>query len=159
MNVFVGQDGTFSAVLFNGEYKLVTKDGNGPWVNKRDTVTINLNKHSEVNLEVVPYFTISNKQLTVSGSTMVASFTINQIVETASISRVMLLLSKTQFADDVNNIFRQDITENLSAGTVSFNADISGNADVPKAKALYARVGVLANGANQAIYSSVIRIK
>lgn len=159
INVFVGQDGTFSAVLFNGEYKLVTKDGNGPWVNKRDTTLINLNGHAEVNIEVTPYFTISGEQLAVSGSTMTASFTIDRIVADAGINKVILILSKTQFADDVNNVFRKDITENLSVGAVSFSADISGNEDVAKAKALYARVGVLANGADQAIYSSVVRIK
>ncbi|MDD7560844.1 MAG: DUF3823 domain-containing protein [Parabacteroides sp.] len=36
---------------------------------------------------------------------------------------------------------------------------MSGNTDVSNAKALYARVGVLANGADQAIYSSIVRIR
>ena len=70
----------------------------------------------------------------------------------------MLILSKTQFADDVNNVFRKDITE-VSTGAVNLSADISGNTEIAKAKALYARVGVLANGADQAIYSSVVRLK
>ncbi|WP_075556412.1 DUF3823 domain-containing protein [Parabacteroides timonensis] len=158
ISVFVGQEGEFSALLFNGEYKLVTRDGNGPWMNRHDTVTVNLSGHSEVNIEVTPYFTISNEQLAVSGTTMTASFTINQIVSTATINKVMLILSKTQFADDVNNVFRKDITE-ISAGAVNLSADISGNTEIAKAKALYARVGVLANGADQAIYSTVVRLK
>ena len=158
ISVFVGQEGEFSALLFNGEYKLVTRDGNGPWMNRHDTVTVNLSGHSEVNIEVTPYFTISNEQLAVSGTTMTASFTINQIVSTATINKVMLILSKTQFADDVNNVFRKDITE-VSTGAVNLSADISGNTEIAKAKALYARVGVLANGADQAIYSSVVRLK
>lgn len=158
ISVFVGQEGEFSALLFNGEYKLVTRDGNGPWMNRHDTVTVNLNGHSEVNIEVTPYFTISNEQLAVSGTTMTASFTINQIVSTATINKVMLILSKTQFADDVNNVFRKDITE-VSAGAVNLSADISGNTEIAKVKALYARVGVLANGADQAIYSTVVRLK
>ena len=158
ISVFVGQEGEFSALLFNGEYKLVTRDGNGPWMNRHDTVMVNLNGHSEVNIEVTPYFTISNEQLAVSGTTMTASFTINQIVSTATINKVMLILSKTQFADDVNNVFRKDITE-VSAGAVNLSADISGNTEIAKAKALYARVGVLANGADQAIYSTVVRLK
>lgn len=158
ISVFVGQEGEFSALLFNGEYKLVTRDGNGPWMNRHDTVMVNLNGHSEVNIEVTPYFTISNEQLAVSGTTMTASFTINQIVSTATINKVMLILSKTQFADDVNNVFRKDITE-VSAGAVNLSADISSNTEIAKAKALYARVGVLANGADQAIYSTVVRLK
>lgn len=158
ISVFVGQDGTFSALLFDGEYRLTTRDGNGPWVNSHESVTVNLNGHTEVNLEVTPYFTISNEQLSVSGSAMNASFTINQIVPDAKISRVMLLLSKTQFADDVNNLFRQDFSD-VTPGSVNLSANISGNTEIAKAKALYARVGVLANGADQAIYSPVVRLK
>ena len=158
ISVFVGQDGTFSALLFDGEYRLTTRDGNGPWVNSHESMTVKLNGHTEVNLEVTPYFTISNEQLSVSGSAVNASFTINQIVPDAKISRVMLLLSKTQFADDVNNLFRQDFSD-VAPGSVNLSADISGNTEIAKAKALYARVGVLANGADQAIYSPVVRLK
>ena len=89
---------------------------------------------------------------------MNASFTINQIVPEAKISRVMLLLSKTQFADDVNNLFRQDFSD-VTPGSMNLSANIGGNTEIAKAKALYARVGVLANGADQAIYSPVVRLK
>lgn len=158
IDVFVGQDGTFSAVLFDGEYKMVTRDNNGPWVNSRDTTVINLNGSTNVELKVTPYFTISGEKISVSASTMNASFTINQVVSTAKIDKVMLVLSKTQFADDVNNIFRKDIT-GVSVGSVNLDADISGNKEVANAKALYGRVGVLTAGADQAIYSSVVKLK
>lgn len=158
INVFVGQDGAFSAKLFNGEYKLVTRDGNGPWVNTRDTTIVQVKGTTEVKLSVTPYFTISGESISVSGSTMNASFTINQIVSTAEIDRVMLILSATQFADDVNNVFRKDFSD-TTAGQVSLSADISGNSDVANAKALFGRVGVLAKGADQAIYSPVVRLK
>ena len=141
-----------SALLFDGEYRLTTRDGNGPWVNNHESVTVNLKGHTEVNLEVTPYFMISNEQLSVTGSAMNASFMINRIVPDAKISRVMLLLSKTQFADDVNNLYRQDFSD-VVPGSVNLYTEIV------KAKALHARVGVLANGADQAIYSPVVRLK
>ena len=137
---------------------MTTRYGNGPWVNNHESVTVNLKGHTEVNLEVTPYFMISNEQLSVTGSAMNASFMINRIVPDAKISRVMLLLSKTQFADDVNNLYRQDFSD-VVPGSVNLSADISGNTEIVKAKALYARVGVLANGADQAIYSPVVRLK
>ena len=136
----------------------MTRDGNGPWVNNRDTMVVNLKGSADIKLEVTPYFLIKNEQISVSESEMTASFTIEQIVPSATINKVMLILSKTQFVDDVNNVFRQDISD-VKSGTVSFTADISGNTDVSNAKALYARVGVLANGADQAIYSSIVRIR
>lgn len=157
--VFVGQDGKFSAKLFDGTYKLVTREGNGPWLNNRDTTVVSLKGSTEIKLEVTPYFLISNASLSLSGNTMNASFTINQIVPSATIEKVYLLLSKTQFADDVNNLFRKDIT-GVTTGSVNLTADLGDNAaEISKAKALFARVGVLANGSDQAIYSEVVRLK
>ena len=52
ISVYVGQDGVFSAMLFDGEYKLVTRDGNGPWVNNRDTMVVNLKGSADIKLEV-----------------------------------------------------------------------------------------------------------
>ena len=158
ISVYVGQDGKFAAKLFDGEYKQITRDGNGPWVNTRDTVVVNLKGTTEVQLEVTPYFLISNAQMSVSGTTKNASFTIDQIVSSASIKKVYLLLSKTQFADDVKNLFRKDIT-GVEPGAVTLSADITNSEDVANAKALYARVGVLAKGADQAIYSEVVRLR
>lgn len=158
IEMFVGQDGTFSAKLFDGQYKMVTRDGNGPWVNSRDTTIVNVKGTTEVSMEVTPYFMITGESITISGSTMSSSFTINQVVATAEIDKVMLILSKTQFADDVNNVFRKDFTE-VSAGSLNLSADISSNNEVANAKALYARVGIYAKGADQAIYSPVIKIR
>lgn len=158
ISVFVGQDGSFSALLFDGDYRLTTRDGNGPWVNNHESVNVTLSGHAEVNFEVTPYFTLSNEHMSISGSVLNASFTINQIVSKAEISRAMLLLSRTQFADDVNNLFRQDFSD-ITPGSVNLSADISGNAEIAKAKTLYARVGVLTNGADQAIYSPVVQLR
>ena len=116
ISVYVGQDGKFAAKLFDGEYKLITRDGNGPWVNTRDTVVVNLKGTTEVQLEVTPYFLISNAQMSVSGT-------------------------------------------GVEPGAVTLSADITNSEDVANAKALYARVGVLAKGADQAIYSEVVRLR
>jgi hypothetical protein len=83
ISVYVGQDGAFYASLFDGEYKLVTRDGNGPWVNSRDTTIVNVKGKTEIQLNVTPYFSYSNENISVSGSKMNASFTINKIVSTA----------------------------------------------------------------------------
>ncbi|KAA6316217.1 hypothetical protein EZS27_033443, partial [termite gut metagenome] len=107
---------------------------------------------------VTPYFMISGEQISVSGSEMNASFVIDQIVPTATINRVILILSSTQFADDANNVFRRDISD-IPAGPVSLKVDISGNANVANAKALYGRIGVQTSGVDQAIYSSVIKLR
>ena len=90
--------------------------------------------------------------------TLSATCAINKVVATANIDRVMLLLSKTSFVDEVNNIARKDFS-GMTAGNASLSMDLTGNANVASAKALYARIGVKTSGADQAIYSKVIKLK
>lgn len=156
--VYVGQDGTFSAKLFDGEYKLVTRNQNGPWVNSRDTTVIKLNGTTTVDVQVTPYFTISGANISLNGSQLNASFTVNQVVQTANIEYVMLLVSKTNFVDDVSYIGREDF-RNVGAGALNLSMDLSSNQQVASAKALFGRVGVRTVGADQAIYSDVVRLK
>ncbi|MBK5196648.1 MAG: DUF3823 domain-containing protein, partial [Proteiniphilum sp.] len=71
---------------------------------------------------------------------------------------VTLLVSKTAFVDDVSNIARKDVRD-LQAGALNLSMDMSGNTNVAAAKALFARVGVRTIGADQAIYSDIVRLK
>lgn len=158
ISVYVGQDGAFEALLFDGEYKLVTRNQNGPWVNSRDTMTVNVKGFTEIELNVTPFFTISNENIILNGSVLNASFTVNQIVSTAKIDYVTLLLGKTSFVDDVSNFVRKDFGDQ-EAGNINLSTDLSGNNDLITAKTLFARVGVRTVGADQAIYSKVFRLK
>ncbi|WP_352422874.1 DUF3823 domain-containing protein [Proteiniphilum sp.] len=158
INVFVGQDGSFSATLFDGDYLLVKRDGNGPWVNSRDSLKISVKGNTAVDLDVTPFFMISDDNISMNGSKINASFTINQIVNTAKISNVLLLLNNTQFVDDINNIFRKEYSD-LSVGPVDIEADISNNTGVTNAKALFGRVCVWTEGADQGIYSEIVHLK
>ncbi|MDR0348131.1 MAG: DUF3823 domain-containing protein [Tannerella sp.] len=158
INVFVGQDGTFSAALFNGEYKLVMRENNGPWVYSRDALVVNVKGTTEMELNVTPFFTISDENISISGSSVNASFTINQIVNTAHVEKIYLILSKTQFADEVNNIYRKDISD-VGVGQVNVSGDFGDNKDVTNAKFIYGRVGVKTNGTEQAIWSPVVKLK
>src|SRR5690606_32268699 len=93
--VYVGQDGTFEATLFDGAYKLVTRDNNGPWVNDRDTTVINVNGTANVDIEVTPFYTLSNVELSLDGSSANASFQVNEIASGTDIDYVMILVGKT----------------------------------------------------------------
>lgn len=156
--VYVGQDGVYSAKLFNGTYKLITRDNNGPWVNARDTSIVQVKGNTSFDISVTPFFTISNESITLSGNTINASFTINQIVNTAGIETVYLLVSKTQFCDDANYVYRRDFTD-ISPGQVSVSGDFGSIYEATSAKALYGRVGVRSNQTQQAIFSPVVKLK
>lgn len=158
IEVFVGQEGTFSAKLFNGEYKMVTRNNNGPWVNTRDTTLITVNRSTTIEFKVTPYFTISNAEISLSGNTMNASLTINRIVPTAEIDRVILLLNSTTFVDDGFNVLRKDFTgDDAKTGQVNYTAEL--NEKALNAKFLFGRICVWTKGADQGIYSQVVKLK
>ena len=158
IEVFVGQEGTFSAKLFNGQYKMVTRNNNGPWVNTRDTTLITVNGSTTIEFKVTPYFTISNAEISLSGNTMNASLTINRIVPTAEIDRVILLLNSTTFVDDGFNVLRKDFTgDDVKTGQVNYTAEL--NEKALNAKFLFGRICVWTKGADQGIYSQVVKLK
>ena len=70
----------------------------------------------------------------------------------------MLLVSKTTFVDENTNIARQNLS-NINPGVTNISLDITSNQNVQSAKALFARIGVKANGADQAVYSEIFRLK
>src|SRR6185312_6740881 len=60
------QNGSYSQVLFNGDYKLIIPNGQGPFMYKQtssgapDSLAISLNGDQTVNLEVTPYYMVRN---------------------------------------------------------------------------------------------------
>lgn len=158
IEVFVGQEGTFSAKLFNGEYKMVTRNNNGPWVNSRDTTIITVKGSTVMEFKVTPYFTISNSEITLSGNTMNTSFSIAQIVSTAEIEKVLLLLNSTSFVDDGYNIQAKEfIGDQVKMGQGSYSLEL--NEKATQARALFGRVCVRTRGVDQGIYSPVVRLR
>lgn len=157
--VYVAQDGSFEAKLFDGEYKLVTRNNNGPWVNDRDTTVVNVKGTANVEVEVTPFYTLSNVQLSLSGSNANASFQINEVAGGSDIEYVMILVSKTSFVDDVSYTARVDINDVAAGSTVTGSIDLTNNSDFESGRALYARVGLRPVGKDQAIYSQVVKLR
>lgn len=157
VQVYVAQDGTFQAKLFDGEYKLVTRNNNGPWVNTRDTTVINLSRNTSVDIEVTPLFTLSNVNLSLTGNRVNAAFQINQITQGWNIDYVTIVVGRTAFVDDVSQFARRDIRD-LATG-VAINEALELTSTAGTAGPLYARVGVRAAGKDQAIYSEVIKLR
>lgn len=157
--VYVSQEGSFEVKIFDGQYKLVARDNNGPWVNSTDTVTIDLRGNAEVNYEVNPYFLVEGTQLGLSpDNTLTGSFSIVKNVASAEMSYYTVIVSKTAFVDEVSNFYRKDYTT-ASGTTITVSEDLSADETVKTATALYARIGVRATSADQAIYSEVIKLR
>ncbi|MEI3341903.1 MAG: DUF3823 domain-containing protein [Coprobacter fastidiosus] len=72
------------ALLFDGDYKLITRDKNGPWVNHRDTVYLTVKGNTTCEYPVEPYYLIKNEKFSINGNTLKANFDIEKITDGAT---------------------------------------------------------------------------
>lgn len=158
IEVSVNQDGTFSASVFDGTYKVVTTDNNGPWVNDRDTIVVQVKGNAFVEYPVKPYFEMSNEEFKLEGNTLTATFDLQQpnAIQDRELSEVTLYVSNTMFVDDSFNKMKVN-AESPAVGSNSITMDIT---DLASNAVLYARIGVKINGVEQRLYTAgTIRIK
>lgn len=159
MEVHVSQDGTFSSLLFDGDYKLVLIRGNGPWVDQPDTIDIQVRGSQTLDVAVEPFFMIRDEMMVlVNGNTLTANFNLDQIVEESELESVSLFVGKTRFVD---NRFKMR-EERLAAGgiddlskTITLNMDLSGvDSDF-----VFARIGVKTKGSLELLFTQVKKIQ
>lgn len=150
--VYVGQDGAFSAILFNGDYKLVLRQGNGPWLDNADSVDVRVNGSTSVDVTVKPYFIISNASFAKSGTQLTATVTVQQINNNLPLESVNLYIGNTNIVDQVNNIRSVSATPDIS-GMVNLQMTLPADA------AYFARVGVKTAGVAEQVYSAVQEVK
>ncbi|MBC6611399.1 DUF3823 domain-containing protein [Hymenobacter sp. BT507] len=155
--VFVDQDGTFSAELFNGDYKLVRSRGNGPWVDNTDSISVNVKGNTVVDVPVQPYFTFSNASIQKNGSTVTATCTVAKTA-TRNIDRVVLFISRTAIVDATNNLAR---SEKSGADVADLSKPLTFSLAVPTSikGPVYARLGVRASGAGEYLYTPVQKLE
>lgn len=156
--VYIDQDGSYSVSLFDGEYKMVVKEG-GPWVPQlNDTIVINVNGGTTFDVPVTPYFTINNESFQVSDNSVTANFTIAKIVETAGIESVNIYFGTAVLTDQNRN----EHVANVAPGDITEGQQTTVNVDIPEdlrdAGFLFVRIGVRATQANEFYYTQVQKI-
>lgn len=158
IEVSVNQDGTFSASLFDGTYKVVTTDNNGPWINDRDTVVVQVKGNATVEYPVRPYFELKNEAFKLEGNTLTATFTVDQVnaIQDRGLGELTLYVGNTVFVDDSFNKMKVSAASPV-VGTNTITMDVSNLSASP---VLYARVGVKINGVEQRLYTAgTVRVK
>ncbi|OGX84421.1 DUF3823 domain-containing protein [Hymenobacter coccineus] len=154
--VYVAQDGSYSATLLPGEYKLTRLRDNGPWANNTDSITVQVQGNTVVDVPVQPYFTLGTATIAKSGSNVTASVQVSQ-VGTRALDGVVLFLSYTQFVDVSN----QTASSTKSGPDVAdLTQPISLTTAIPSSAkgAVYARVGVRIQGVGELLYSPVQKL-
>lgn len=157
--VYVNQDGTFSALLSDGDYKLTLLRGNGPWEDDTDTVAVTLRGATSVDVAVTPYYTIDEESFSVSGSSVSATFHLNRITATRAVEKVFLFVSTTTIVDSNNNLFAVELPGS-ALGDLSSAISLTGI--LPDALAgrsyVFARIGVKTDGIAELLYSQTEKL-
>ncbi|RYE36237.1 MAG: DUF3823 domain-containing protein [Sphingobacteriaceae bacterium] len=161
------QDGTYSVLTFNGNYKFTLPGGQGPFQWKeltsggRDTLAINLNGDQTVNIEVTPYYMIRNAQITAASGNISAQFSIEKDITDAtakSIQTVSLFVNKTQFTSAADHAAEADLAGTAIIDLTNVNLSVA----IPKFTVtqnyVYARVGIRISGVEDMIFSPVQKI-
>jgi hypothetical protein len=151
IDVFVSQDGSFSAQLFDGTYKLVTVPGNGPWEHTADTLQVEVRGDTHIDFSVRPFFSLSEVDYKLEGQELVATFDLERISETRTLDDVSLLVNDTYFVDLGHFTARETLT-GIDEGPITIRLNVG--SQLASSNSVFARVGVKINGITEAIYDS-----
>ena len=158
--VYVAQDGSFSAALFDGDYKLVRLRGNGPWVDNTDTINVEVRGATVVEVPVQPYYIIRSEQFQSSGDAVTATLNVEEVTPGTPIERVTFYIGTTTIVDANNFAAVTDIWEpNAEALSGPMSLSISLPGELAGREYVFARVGIKMAGVQEMIYSPVQKIE
>lgn len=151
--VYVAQDGSYSATLFDGNYKLTRLRDNGPWQNNTDSIDVKVSGRTVADVPVQPYFTIGATSIVRSGNGLTARVPITK-TGSRDIESATLFLGYTQFVDTSNQFTSSG---KGAADLTSLGQPVTLAVTIPTGITgpIYARVGVKTQGVNELIYSPV----
>lgn len=151
--VHVNQDGTFSASLFDGNYKLVRLRGNGPWTDNTDSIDIELRGSKEIEVPVNPYFVLKSDTYAKGEGKVSATFNVQQVATGRTLERVNLYIGTTTILDPSNNVATaQEVAANITdlSKPVTLTATIPAN--LASREYVYARIGVKTSGVGEMLF-------
>ncbi|SDD67836.1 DUF3823 domain-containing protein [Pedobacter soli] len=170
LNVNVNQEGSFSAKLFDGNYKLVFSVNQGPFLwkknaaGKQDTLAVNISGSKTMDIEVTPYYMIRGATLTAASGKVNGFCKLEKIITDANaknVESVSLYINKTQFVDGGNN-FGGAAVQTLSGAAIAdlnnLNLSVTIPAITPAQNYVFARIGVKIAGVDDMIFTPVAKI-
>ncbi|MEO6358908.1 MAG: DUF3823 domain-containing protein [Ferruginibacter sp.] len=167
INSTFSQEGAYSAVLYDGNYKMIIPVGQGPFMSKElspgvpDSIAITLAGSKAMDIEVMPYYMIRTPQLTGGGGKVNATFKIEKIINDVNakdIESVTLFINKTEFVSGVDNIASANLNGADITDLNSVNLSVSVPAISPTQAYVFARIGLKIAGVEDRIFSPVEKI-
>lgn len=157
IDIEISQDGTFSARLFDGNYKLVRLSG-APWANQTDSIDVKVSGNTKLDVPVVPYYTITGETFTYNTGVISSSSMVNK-VGTLAITSLTLYVGVTNIVDANNNAQNSVLPATaLTDLTTPKIVALTLNATLATAKYVYVRLGVQTAGIGERFYTPVQKI-
>lgn len=159
MDVHIAHDGTFSAVVFDGTYKLI-RQGDAPWLPQpTDTMEVTVRGQAQVDFPVTPYFTIRNASVQKVGDNIEAQFTVDKIVESANLNAVNLYLGRAILTDEG----RHELKQEANVSSIQLGQETTLSAKIPDGlkdlEYIFVRIGVRSQSSNEFYYTQVQRLE
>jgi hypothetical protein len=164
ITVQVAPDGSYKALLFNGNYQIIFPRGQGPFIQntKSDTLDVKVRGNTEQNIKVLPYYMIQKPQFSVSGSTVSANFGLKQIItdnRAKDIQFVALYVGKTRFANDQRNVASQTIDGSQITDMSSIHLSAKVPKLTPTQSYVFVHIGVKIQNVEDMLLSKVEKLQ
>ncbi|REA61306.1 hypothetical protein DSL64_12730 [Dyadobacter luteus] len=168
INSTFDQDGKFSALLFDGDYKLTVPANQGPFLWKRtangsqDSIAVKMAGSQSLDVEITPYYMIRNAVFTAADNKVTGTFNLEKVVtdvNAKNIERANLYINKTQFVSAGDyNIASAQLTAAQITSMTGITMTVGIPAISPTQNYIFARVGLKLAGVEDMIFSPVQRI-
>jgi len=164
LDMHLDLDGSFSGRFFDGDYKLKFINGQGPFkayeVNEQqgDTIFISLRGNTEMDIEVLPYYMLSNESFSTGATAVDASANFEQIITDAdarNIDFARLYLNDTEQVSNNGDYHMVWTDMTVGTGTLSGSTGIPDDYNKPY---IFARIGVKIAGVEDMLFSPVQKL-
>lgn len=168
INSTFAQDGSYSALLFDGEYKLDIPNGQGPfqWIQlpsgSPDSIAISMKGSKTLDLEVIPYYMIRTPQFSAAAGKVTGTIKIEKVITDATgknIDAVRIYLNKTQFVSGGDfNISQSEISGASITDLNKVSLTVNIPSISPTQNYIFARIGIKISGVEDMIFSPVQKL-
>jgi hypothetical protein len=180
INVYVNQEGSYSASIFNGSYKLIPIAGQGPWLVTTDTLNVTVSGETTADFSVTPYFVPNNPQfsfIAANGTpaspegrvqvTLNVGTVVSPIQTARQVEWVGLYVATTAFLDRTNRAvqveqLRAALPATYLTAPITLGINLPAGIRVTPSPAprthVYVRAGIKVTGIGEMIFTPITKL-